>query len=82
MEKKLNPIQTAFLAELANHTEGVTLFELKLEGKEFKSGSINTLVKQGRAKIIGKRTFECDVVFNGKVIGKTTKTAKVFALAE
>lgn len=77
--KSLNPTQIAFLEEVEKHPEGITLFELKLAGKEFKSGSVNTLVKQGYCSLDSEdRVFECDIVFNGQVIGTTKKTGKVF----
>lgn len=74
-----NETQKAFLQVLAERGE-VTLFELGLEGIVFKSGAINTLIKQGLVDTSDERKFVCDVVFNGKVVGKQTKTAKVWRL--
>lgn len=83
MEKKtwsMNDKQKAFVAELGNRPEGATLFELKLEGKVFASGSINTLITKGIVEIAGEREYACDIVFEGNVVGKVTKTGKVYKL--
>jgi len=77
-----NETQKAFLAEVAKNPNGITLFELKLQGKDFKSGSVNVLVSKGLVTVDGDREFECDIVFNGTVVGKTTKTGKVFKIKE
>lgn len=76
-----NDTQKAFIEALRNAPEGVTLFELKLEGKEFKTGSINTLVTKGIVIIDGDRQFDCDIVFNGVKVGRVTKSGKVYRLA-
>lgn len=79
---KMNETQKDFVEVLKSHTNGATLFELKLAGKEFKSGSVNTLISKGIVEIAGEREFVCDVVFNGVVVGKSTKTGKVFKLVQ
>ena len=86
MEKTYTPNETqkAFLEELASREDkSATLFELKLEGKEFKSGTVNGLVAKGYLTIDpNKREYECDVVFNGVKVGKVTKTASVYRLVK
>ena len=77
---KLNPTQIAFLNALKDYPNGVTLFELKLAGKEFKTGSINCLTGKGYVEIAGEREFVCDLVFNGQVVGKSTKSGKIYKL--
>lgn len=76
----MNDTQTAFVNELKARPEGITLFELKLEGKNFKTGSINALLTKGIVETDGDKEFACDVVYNGNVVGKVTKTAKVYKL--
>ena len=78
----MNETQKAFMEVLAQYAEGVTMFELKLAGKEFKTGSINTLITKGLVVTDGEREFECEVVYNGVVVGKVTKTGKVYRLAQ
>lgn len=86
MEKTYTPNETqkAFLEELASREDkSATLFELKLEGKEFKSGTVNGLVAKGYLTIDpNKREYECDVIFNGVKVGKVTKTASVYRLVK
>ena len=77
---KMNDTQKQFVETLENYENGATLFELKLAGREFKSGSINTLISKGVVKIDGEREYDCDIVFNGVVVGKITKTGKVYKL--
>ena len=77
---KMNDTQKQFVETLESYENGATLFELKLAGKEFKSGSINTLISKSIVKIDGEREFNCDIVFNGVVVGKITKTGKVYKL--
>ena len=77
---KMNDTQKQFVETLESYENGATLFELKLAGKEFKSGSINTLISKGIVEIDGEREFACDIVFNGVVVGKITKTGKVYKL--
>lgn len=78
--KKLNEKQTAFLDVLKDYPDGVTLFELKLKGLEFASGSINPLAKKGLVEILDEKTFDCEIVYNGVVVGHTTKKGKPFRL--
>lgn len=78
----MNETQSAFIAELGNYPEGITLFELKLAGKEFKSGSINALIAKGYIITDGDRTFDCDITFNGQTVGRMTKTGKIYRLAK
>ena len=77
---KMNETQTQFVETLETYENGATLFELKLAGKEFKSGSINTLISKGVVEIDGEREYVCDIVYNGVVVGKITKTGKVYRL--
>ena len=77
---KMNDTQKQFVETLENYENGATLFELKLAGKEFKSGSINTLISKGVVEIDGEREYVCDIVYNGVVVGKITKTGKVYRL--
>ena len=74
----MNETQKAFMAEVAQHAEGVTIFELKLAGHDFKSGSINTLISKGYVEVVGDREFACEVMYHGVVVGKTTKTGKIY----
>lgn len=77
---KMNETQKAFVDVLKNYADGVTMFELKLAGYNFKTGSINTLITKGIVATDGEREFACDVVYNGQVVGKVTKTGKVYKL--
>ena len=77
---KMNDTQKQFVETLESYENGATLFELKLAGKEFKSGSINTLISKSIVKIDGEREYVCDIVYNGVVVGKITKTGKVYKL--
>ena len=77
---KMNDTQKQFVETLESYENGATLFELKLDGKEFKSGSINTLISKGVVEIAGEREYLCDIVYNGIVVGKITKTGKVYKL--
>lgn len=77
---KMNDTQKQFVETLESYENGATLFELKLAGKEFKSGSINTLISKGIIEIDGEREYVCDIVYNGVVVGKITKTGKVYRL--
>lgn len=77
-----NETQTTFLNVLKDYADGVTLFELKLAGKEFKSGSINCLIAKGYVVVDGDREFNCDIVYNGVVVGHSTKTGKVYRLVK
>lgn len=82
-EKKvwsMNETQSKFVNLLKERENGATLFELKLEGYDFKSGSINTLLSKGIVEANDERTYKCDVVYNGKVVGSLTKSGKVYKL--
>jgi hypothetical protein len=81
-KKELTPTQKDFVNVLANYPNGATLLDIKLDtGKEFKTGSINCLAK---AKIVAvsadKKAYECDIVYNGVVIGHTSKPYSVYTL--
>lgn len=78
----MNDTQKDFVAVLKDYENGITLFELKLAGKEFKSGSVNTLISKGIVEITGEREFVCDIVFNGVIVGKSTKTGKIYKLVQ
>ena len=77
---KMNETQKDFVEVLKSHAEGITLLELKLAGKEFKTGSINTLIVKKIVEIAGEREFACDVVFQGVVVGHVTKKGKIYKL--
>ena len=79
---EMNDTQKRFMAILAERKEGITLFELKLEGIEFATGSINALITKGLVVADSEREFPCDVVYNGKVVGHTTKKGKVYRLVQ
>ena len=76
----MNDTQKRFMEVLGQYADGVTMFELKLAGHDFKTGSVNTLVTKGLVATDGEREFACEVVYNGQVVGKTTKTGKVYKL--
>ena len=78
----MNETQKAFVGVLANYPGGVTMFELKLAGHDFKTGAVNTLITKGLVVTDGERDFACDVVYNGVVVGKVTKTGKVYKLVQ
>ena len=79
---KMNETQKAFMEVLGQYADGVTMFELKLAGHDFKTGSINTLITKGLVVTDGERDFTCDVVYNGVVVGKVTKSGKVYKLVQ
>ena len=79
---KMNETQKAFMEVLGQYADGVTMFELKLAGHDFKTGSINTLITKGYVVTDGEKDFACDVVYNGVVVGKVTKTGKVYKLVQ
>lgn len=74
----MNENQKAFVEELNARGGEATLFEMKLEGKVFKTGTINALITKGVVEITGEREYACEVVYNGVTVGKVTKTAKVY----
>ena len=84
MEKKnwtMNETQTAFIEALKANGGKATLFALNhLQGYNFKSGSVNTLVKKGLVKADEEITYDCDVVYDGVKVGSVKKTAKVYEL--
>ena len=84
MEKKnwtMNETQTAFIEALKANGGKATLFALNhLQGYNFKSGSVNTLVKKGLVKATEDASFDCDIVYNGVKVGSVKKTAKVYEL--
>jgi hypothetical protein len=84
MEKKtwqINETQTAFLEALKANGGKATLFELNhLQGKNFKSGSINALIGKGLVRADDEVTYECDKVYNGIKVGTVKVTAKVYEL--
>lgn len=79
---EMNETQTKFVNTLRDYPDGITLFELKLNGIEFKTGSINALITKGIVSADGDREFQCDIVYNGVVVGKTKKSGKIYKLAE
>ena len=78
----MNATQKAFMEAVASHAEGVTIFELRLEGKDFKTGAINTLITKGLVEVAGEREFTCEVVYNGTVVGKVTKSGSIYKLVD
>lgn len=81
-KKELNPIQKDFIDTLKAYPNGATLLEIRLDtGKEFKTGSINCLARAGLVAVSAeKKSFECDIVYNGVIIGKTSKPYSVYTL--
>jgi len=78
---ELNDTQKSFLEALKANGGKATLFELNhFKGFNFKSGSINTLVKQGYVKADEEVEYVCDVVYDGVKVGTSKKSAKVFEL--
>jgi hypothetical protein len=78
---EMNAVQKEFVELVKANPDGVTLFELKLEGKEYKTGALNTLIKKGILINAGEKEFQCDVVYNGKKVGTVKKTAAIYKLA-
>lgn len=81
-KKELTPIQKDFINTLKAYPDGVTLLEIRLDtGKEFKTGSINCLTRAGLVAVSAdKKAFECDIVYKGVTIGKTSKPYSVYTL--
>ena len=79
---KMNETQKAFMNVVGTYADGVTMFELKLAGYDFKTGSVNVLVTKGLVSTDGEREFKCDVVYNGVVVGTQTKVGKVYKLVK
>lgn len=77
----MNDTQKRFMEVLGGYAGGVTMFELKMAGHDFKTGSVNTLVTKGLVVTDGEREFQCDVVYNGVKVGTVKKTGKVYRLA-
>ena len=78
----MNETQRQFVEVLGNYENGVTLFELGLAGYNFKSGSINTLITKGVVRTDGEREFQCDVVYNGVVVGHATRKGAIYMLVK
>lgn len=77
----MNETQKAFVEEVkAAGEKGVTIFELKVQGKVFTTGPVNALVNKGVLAKVGEREYICDVVFNGVKVGEATKTGVVFVM--
>ena len=77
----MNDTQKAFLEALKANGGKATLFELNhLQGNNFKSGSVNTLIGKGLVKAEDEVTYECDKVYNGVKVGTIKVTAKVYEL--
>lgn len=78
----MNDTQKAFVADVQNAGDnGITLFELKMAGKDYKTGSINTLLSKGIVVNAGEKEFACNVVYDGVVVGKVTKKAVIYKMA-
>ena len=83
MEKQwsMNETQVAFCKALKDNGGKATLFELNyFKGFNFKSGSVNTLIKKGIVKADEEVEYTCDVIYNGVKVGSVKKTAKVYEL--
>ena len=79
----MNDTQKAFVKEVRNAgKDGITIFELKVQGKNFATGAINALAGKGVLAKNGEREYKCDIVYNGVKVGETTKTGVVFILGE
>lgn len=78
----MNDTQKKFVEILKEREDGVTLFELKLEGIAFSTGSINTLITKGIVETADTRVYACDIVYNGVVVGKSTRKGKVYKLVK
>jgi len=78
----MNETQKEFVELVKANPEGVTLFELKLEGKVYKTGTLNALLNKGILVNAGEKVFECDVMYNGTKVGTVKKTAAIYKLAE
>ena len=77
-----NATQKQFMELVGSYENGVTMFELKLAGYEFKTGSVNTLLTKGLVVTDAEeREFQCDVMYNGVKVGTVKKTGKVYRLA-
>lgn len=79
-EWSMNETQKSFVEALEAHAEGATLLDLKLEGKEFKTGSINTLVAKGIVTADAEKSYDCEIVYNGVTVGRVTKKGKIYRL--
>ena len=78
---EMNDKQKAFLEALKANGGKATLFELNyFKGCDFKSGSINALIKKKLVTADEEVEYTCDVVYNGVKVGTVKKTAKVYAL--
>ena len=78
-----NDKQKLFLKVLKEADGALTLSEVsEIVGQEIKSGSINTLITKGLVVTDGEREFACEVVYNGQVVGKVTKTGKIYKLVQ
>ena len=78
---EMNDTQKEFVKILGENPDGLTLREIKKNyGKEFKSGSINTLASKGIVNTDGIRTFVADIVYDGEVIGHKTYNDTVYKL--
>ena len=78
---EMNDTQKEFVKILGENPDGLTLREIKKNyGKEFKSGSINTLASKGIVNTDGIRTFVADIVYDNEVIGHKTYNDTVYKL--
>ena len=77
-----NATQKHFMELVGSYENGVTMFELKLAGYNFKTGSVNTLLTKGLVVTdADERVFECDVMYNGVKVGTVKKSYTVYRLA-
>ena len=79
---KMNETQTAFVKALSAYENGATMLDLSMAGMSFSTGSINCLLTKGIVVNAGKRDYECEVVYNGVVIGKDTRKLTIYKLAK
>lgn len=78
---EMNETQKSFVEILKENPDGLTLREIrKSYGKDFKTGSINTLKSKGIVDTDGKREFTADIVYDGEVIGHKKYADTVYKL--
>ena len=75
---EMNDNQKAFVELVKGYENGVTLFELKLAGYDFKTGTVNPLLTKEILVNAGEREFKCDVLFEGVKVGTVTKKGVIY----
>ena len=78
---ELNEKSKILVELLKEHADGLTLREAqKLAGIEIKTGSVNNLISKGIVNTNTEKSLNCDIVYNGEVIGHKTVKEKVYKL--